>query len=134
MGDRVLQIFCRKKFDTMSGDPAQTSTSAPRELSQEEIEKLKSDNQLVSDFKCAKLEKEALKNWDLFYKRNTTNFYKDRHWTTREFQELGGKRTGAEKLTVLETGCGVGNFMFPLLKDDPSLYFYACDFSPRAVQ
>lgn len=42
----------------------------------------------MSDFKQQKLEKEAQKNWDLFYKRNSTNFFKDRHWTTREFEEL----------------------------------------------
>ena len=37
-----------------------------------------------------KLETDARKNWDLFYKRNETKFFKDRHWTTREFQELIG--------------------------------------------
>ncbi|XP_069814422.1 tRNA N(3)-methylcytidine methyltransferase METTL6 isoform X2 [Dendropsophus ebraccatus] len=47
---------------------------------------------LVSEFKQIKLEKEAQKNWDLFYKRNSTNFFKDRHWTTREFEELKGCR------------------------------------------
>ena len=35
---------------------------------------------------------------------------------------------------ILEVGCGVGNFLFPLLEDDPQLYFHACDFSPRAVE
>ncbi|XP_006840080.1 PREDICTED: methyltransferase-like protein 6 isoform X2 [Chrysochloris asiatica] len=59
-----------------------------RILSSEEDEKLKRDQTLVSDFKQQKLEKEAQKNWDLFYKRNSTNFFKDRHWTTREFEEL----------------------------------------------
>ncbi|XP_023395797.1 tRNA N(3)-methylcytidine methyltransferase METTL6 isoform X4 [Loxodonta africana] len=59
-----------------------------RMLSSEEEEKLKRDQALVSDFKQQKLEKEAQKNWDLFYKRNSTNFFKDRHWTTREFEEL----------------------------------------------
>lgn len=43
---------------------------------------------LVSAFKQGQLEKEAQKNWDLFYKRNSTNFFKDRHWTSREFEEL----------------------------------------------
>ena len=60
----------------------------PRQLTQQEIEKLAKDKNLVSEFKQMKLEKEAQKNWDLFYKRNTTKFYKDRHWTTREFKEL----------------------------------------------
>lgn len=59
-----------------------------RILSSEEEEKLKRDQALVSDFKQQKLEREAQKNWDLFYKRNSTNFFKDRHWTTREFEEL----------------------------------------------
>ena len=35
---------------------------------------------------------------------------------------------------MLEVGCGVGNFIFPLLEEDRNIYFYACDFSPRAVQ
>lgn len=59
-----------------------------RILTPEEAEKLASDQILVSDFKQQTLEKEAQKNWDLFYKRNSTNFFKDRHWTTREFEEL----------------------------------------------
>lgn len=46
------------------------------------------EQNLVSAFKQMKLEREAQKNWDLFYKRNATNFFKDRHWTSREFDEL----------------------------------------------
>lgn len=59
-----------------------------RLLTLDEIEKLKNDTALVAEFKQTKLEKEAEKNWDLFYKRNTTKFFKDRHWTTKEFREL----------------------------------------------
>lgn len=65
----------------------QTKTSS-RDLTREELDRLSSERTLVSEFKQMKLEKEAKKNWDLFYKRNTTNFFKDRHWTTREFEEL----------------------------------------------
>lgn len=61
-----------------------------RALTEEERAKLERDTNLVSEFKQGKLEKEAQKNWDLFYKRNTTKFYKDRHWTLREFEELCG--------------------------------------------
>uniref|UniRef100_UPI003AAFCEEB tRNA N(3)-methylcytidine methyltransferase METTL6 isoform X2 n=1 Tax=Centroberyx gerrardi TaxID=166262 RepID=UPI003AAFCEEB len=68
--------------------PGQTKTATARVLTREELDKLTGDRVLVSDFKQMKLEKEAQKNWDLFYKRNTTNFFKDRHWTTREFEEL----------------------------------------------
>ena len=71
-------------------DPFQATASGLRELSEEEKRKLAEDKTLVSDFKQNKLEKEAQRNWDLFYKRNSVNFFKDRHWTTREFEELAG--------------------------------------------
>jgi hypothetical protein len=33
-------------------------------------------------------EKDAKRNWDIFYKNNKTNFYKDRHYIKNEFVEL----------------------------------------------
>ncbi|XP_055782138.1 tRNA N(3)-methylcytidine methyltransferase METTL6-like [Salvelinus fontinalis] len=115
--------------------PVQRKTSTGRTLNEKEIEKLTGDQTLVSDFKQMKLEKEAQKNWDLFYKRNTTNFFKDRHWSTREFEELTVcLEFEAQKLVLLEAGCGVGNFIFPLLEEDLNIFVYACDFSPRAVE
>ncbi|XP_033108272.1 tRNA N(3)-methylcytidine methyltransferase METTL6-like [Anneissia japonica] len=106
----------------------------PRMLTDEEQQKLESDSELVSDFKRCKLEKEAQKNWDLFYKRNSVNFFKDRHWTTREFEELKEHTGNIVKRSLLEVGCGVGNALFPLLEENKNLMIYACDFSPRAVQ
>ncbi|XP_030013744.1 tRNA N(3)-cytidine methyltransferase METTL6 isoform X2 [Sphaeramia orbicularis] len=116
-------------------DPEQSQMSGARALTQEELLRLSGDRTVVSAFKQMKLEKEAQKNWDLFYKRNTTNFFKDRHWTTREFEELKTQREfESQKLVLLEAGCGVGNCIFPLLEDDPNIFIYACDFSPRAVE
>lgn len=62
--------------------------SNPKKLSEEELRQLEDDKVVLSEYKLGKLEKDAQRNWDLFYKRNTTAFYKDRHWTAREFPEL----------------------------------------------
>lgn len=112
-----------------------------RTLTQEEADKLEKDTVLVSEFKRLKLEAEAQKNWDRFYKRNETRFFKDRHWTKREFEELAANGSDVSSLSsdnetpvLLEVGCGVGNFAFPLIEEKTSYYIYACDFSPRAVQ
>lgn len=36
------------------------------------------NSRMVSEFKANKLEAQAAKNWDSFYKRNETRFFKDR--------------------------------------------------------
>ncbi|XP_059609025.1 tRNA N(3)-methylcytidine methyltransferase METTL6 [Phlebotomus argentipes] len=84
-----------------------------------------------SSFQSQKLEKECKKNWDLFYKRNKTKFFKDRNWTTREFTDL---LSLDDTKILLEVGCGVGNFIFPLLEVCQAKYIYACDFSSEAVK
>lgn len=101
-------------------------------LSDEDLQTLRiQETRLVSCFKAEQLEKDSKKHWDLFYKRNEDRFFKDRHWTTREFEELI-ENSGSSK-TLFEVGCGAGNFIYPLLSEDPSLFVYACDFSPRAI-
>eukprot|EP00743_Colponemidia_sp_Colp-15_P005175 GILK01005569.1.p1 GENE.GILK01005569.1~~GILK01005569.1.p1 ORF type:complete len:316 (+),score=56.90 GILK01005569.1:43-948(+) len=102
---------------------------------------LESDDKTVPPFWYDKYEKEAQKNWDIFYKRHTTNFFKDRHYLDREFQELSAdgvlddvKPENTDKKILIEVGCGVGNTVFPLLELNPNLFVFALDFSPRAIE
>ena len=108
-------------------------------LSEETLKLLeRQESRRVSDFQASKLEVEAARNWDLFYKRNSTHFFKDRHWTKREFHELVGDVENGKKRVLLEVGCGVGNFVFPLLEEEKEgeegLFIFCCDFSARGVQ
>lgn len=130
------------------------------------------DTKIISEFKQNKLLNDAAKNWDYFYKRNSTHFFKDRHWLEREFSELRPTSTLTTTTTttnttttttttaasnddtslpsfsdsndilvkagtlpplrnLLEIGCGVGNFIFPLIAANHELFVYGCDFSKR---
>ncbi|XP_046992629.1 tRNA N(3)-methylcytidine methyltransferase METTL6 [Schistocerca americana] len=109
--------------------------SVERTLTADERSKLENQNsRLVPQFLATKLELEAKKNWDLFYKRNDTRFFKDRHWTVREFSELSECSASEKSKVLLEVGCGVGNFVYPLIEEKLNLFIYACDFSPRAIE
>lgn len=134
MDDSVSSV-CNTGVDS-SDDSSEFAVCAHRPLTAEEQELLKcQDARKIPERRQNQLEKEARKHWDLFYKRNSTKFFKDRHWTLREFQELSGMGLeSGQQLTVLEVGCGVGNFMFPLLSETDNIVFHACDFSPRAIQ
>lgn len=87
-------------------------------------------------FWADKYARESSKIWDKFYKRNKTNFYRDRHWTTSE-QTDGfpclAQVAASGNVVLVEAGCGVANCAFPLLEVNPSLFIYAFDFAPSAV-
>lgn len=99
-----------------------------------EEERIFLDNQNsrpISDFMRIKFEKDAQRYWDLFYKRNCEKFFKNRYWTTKEFEELA---EGSQEKSLLEIGCGVGNLIYPLVEEGFFRKIYACDFSPRAIE
>ncbi|XP_050532135.1 tRNA N(3)-methylcytidine methyltransferase METTL6 [Daktulosphaira vitifoliae] len=111
----------------------QEETVEPVKLNEEDQTTLIKQNlRIVSEFKAQELDRHAKKYWDIFYKRNGDRFFKDRHWTTREFTDIA--RLNNDKKQILEIGCGVGNFIYPLLTDGLNADFYACDFSPRAIE
>ncbi|XP_046836455.1 tRNA N(3)-methylcytidine methyltransferase METTL6 [Vespa crabro] len=107
-----------------------------KSLTQEEVDMMKAQNsRMVSEFRANQLEREAKKHWDLFYKRNANRFFKDRHWTTREFDELLGLGLAENENVLFEIGCGVGNLIYPLLEDGLKFKkIFACDLSTNAVE
>ncbi|KAI0840221.1 methyltransferase [Hypoxylon sp. FL0890] len=91
----------------------------------------------VSDFDKHRFNSDPAKWWNLFYKNNTANFFKNRKWLQQEFPILS-KVTAedAGPVTILEVGAGAGNTAFPILANNknPKLKVHACDFSKKAVE
>lgn len=74
--------------------------------------------------------------WDLFYKNNSANFFKDRKWLQQEFPILEDvAKEDHGPAVVLEIGAGAGNTAFPLIarNKNPQLKVHACDYSKKAV-
>lgn len=98
------------------------------EMIQEAESKITEDNSTLSPFIYNKFEAQASKMWNIFYKHNTVNFYKDRHYLSKVFPEI------AQISVLQEVGCGVGNAIFPLLEELPSLTAQVSDFSSEAIK
>jgi len=115
--------------------PFEQSSRTVRILSEQEQTLLNSNSATkLSEFKRNKLEIDAKRHWDIFYKNNGANFFKDRNWLEAEFTSLTQSAAGDTKeFRLLEVGCGVGNTAFPLLDKFQNLVVAATDFSPRAV-
>ncbi|ETS65223.1 hypothetical protein PaG_00292 [Moesziomyces aphidis] len=138
---------------------AEPAEAAPHESrpEQPEVEAtistlLAQNRRTATAFTVTKHSNDAAKNWDKFYKNHADKFFKDRHWTSREFGTAVGSssvkpeddrdeeaqlvaadvaRQGSAVL--LEVGCGVGNMLYPLLEANAGLRVHCCDFSQRAV-
>ncbi|OLN84475.1 tRNA(Thr) (cytosine(32)-N(3))-methyltransferase [Colletotrichum chlorophyti] len=91
----------------------------------------------VSDFDKNRLNNNPARMWDLFYKNNTANFFKDRKWLQQEFPILTEvTKEDAGKKVILEIGAGAGNTAFPIIASNknPNLKVHACDYSKTAVE
>lgn len=91
--------------------------------------------QVANDFHRRRLCTTAAKHWDRFYQNNANHFFKDRHWTYREFFQDARFDLASESIHVVcEVGCGTGSFVYPLLEERPDFVFHACDFSRKAIE
>lgn len=91
----------------------------------------------VADFDKKLYNGNPARYWDLFYKNNKENFFKDRKWLQIEFPILyEATKPDAGEITIFEIGCGAGNTMFPILNQNqnPKLKVIGADYSPRAVE
>lgn len=90
----------------------------------------------VSEFQRNEFNLKPAKYWNIFYKNNRENFFKDRKWLEIEFPSIFEctKPESGEK-TILEIGCGAGNTMYPILakNENPNLRVFGCDYSSTAV-
>ncbi|KAF3985547.1 hypothetical protein FT663_05034 [Candidozyma haemuli var. vulneris] len=91
----------------------------------------------VKDFDKNLYNSNPAKYWDIFYRNNRENFFKDRKWLQIEFPSLY-EVTGADynkPVTILEVGCGAGNTFYPILNQNsnPQLKIVGCDYSKVAV-
>ncbi|KAK6202678.1 S-adenosyl-L-methionine-dependent methyltransferase [Scheffersomyces amazonensis] len=91
----------------------------------------------VKDFDKKLYNTNPAKYWDIFYKHNQENFFKDRKWLQIEFPLLYEvtKEEYTKETTILEIGCGAGNTFFPVLSQNknPNLKIFGCDYSKVAV-
>lgn len=109
------------------------------EIQSKSKEAIEAQKETLSERVYSIHEKDARKYWDIFYKRNTTNFYKNRNYIDREMGLAGFieqlKPVKKRRLNFLEAGCGVGNTLFPICdiyKQDMKTYGF--DFSDNAIR
>ena len=104
----------------------------------------KSTGVAPNEFWIQKYKTSGAKYWHEFYKRNKTNFYKDRHYLQVVFPELDyicdstsnvayHSNDTNQILKLMEVGCGVGNAVLPLLELNPRLEIHAIDFAKSAI-
>lgn len=120
-------------FEYNAWDHVETD-DAFKEYSEKQYELQRSSP--VSDFDKSRFNSDPAKWWNLFYKNNTANFFKDRKWLQQEFPILNEVcEPDAGPKVILEIGAGAGNTAFPILarNKNPELRIHACDFSKTAV-
>lgn len=80
----------------------------------------------------------AASRWDKHYDVNPRNYH-DRRYLLNEYPTLlapalGRNEDDDSEIVVLETGCGVGNTLLPLLALSPRVRALGCDLAENAVR
>ena len=134
-------VFAHNAWDDVIWDEEMISSA-------EKSIQLNSSNKMTSQDADDVL-KNAAQNWDKFYGVHEHKFFKDRNWLLKEFPELDDSESlstpapesdasaKSRHFKVLETGCGVGNTVFPLLQytvSKSNYFIYGCDFSHEAIR
>lgn len=133
-GSRFLhseaEVFTYNAWDHVDPTSAYKSFSATQLAAQ----RLKP----ATEFDKKRFNAHPAKWWDLFYKNNKDNFFKDRKWLQQEFPVLAEATAGPEagEVCMVELGCGAGNTLFPVLalNRNPGFRIVGADFSERAVE
>lgn len=132
-GKRVLndedQVWSHNAWDNVEWGEEQVLEA------EEKIKKQYSDP--VPEFDKNLYNSNPSRYWDIFYKNNKENFFKDRKWLQIEFPSLyAATKADAGPVTIFEIGCGAGNTFFPILNENQNeqLKIVAADFAPRAVE
>lgn len=132
-GSRFLlsekEVFSYNAWDHVETDAAYKAFSA----SQLTAQRLKP----AGDFDKKRFNADPAKWWDLFYKNNKENFFKDRKWLQQEFPILAAATEDtAAAVRIVELGCGAGNTLFPVLAQNrnPGFHIHGADFSANAVE
>ncbi|OAX81128.1 hypothetical protein ACJ72_04530 [Emergomyces africanus] len=102
-----------------------------------ELQYLKQKESPVPEDTRDKYNSNPSKFWNLFYKHNTNNFFKNRKWLQQEFPILTEvTQPDAGPQVILEVGAGAGNSAFPILASNSNeqLRLHACDYSKKAVE
>ena len=123
-------------------DPLEQNAWDDVAMAEEEVsaaEALIHSQPLASEGRADECKREARANWDRHYSHNPGNYH-DRRYLRNEYPTLLSPARGRVVddehacVRVLETGCGVGNTMLPLLALSPGVAVIGCDLSQTAVR
>ncbi|KAF2280691.1 methyltransferase [Westerdykella ornata] len=132
-GSRYLEegddIFEFNAWDHVTVDPSYNA------FIEQQYEKQRAEP--VSEKDRERYNAQPEKFWNLFYKNNRANFFKNRKWLAQEFPILDQvTKEDSPPAKILEVGAGAGNSAFPILAKNKNagLKIHACDFSKKAVE